>query len=309
MRGAIPGLRSPHPLETFLPDVYFEDALPSAGAGDAFPPGTYVAVIGERDLEGVAGIPGPALRSLVGEWLLAVSVERGVNAPFALTLRCDGEVVARGTLESSGDAITVHTADCGPADGKYRWKFDGETLSLTVVEDSCSPRNVILTTRVWQRRNFVVRFLSAFDEVLAPVFVTLDNLDAYVDVRLTPGDFVDWLSGWVDLIPNHAWPVPRRRERIARAARLVRSWGTAQGIRDYIAAFAGVDPSNVEIVENGGVAYSPTPGGELPGRPEPHLKVRVAVPDPSQVDVGLLEQNVAGAKPAHVLHEVEVVKQ
>jgi phage tail-like protein len=217
--------------------------------------------------------------------------------------------VTRGTLEWSADAITVRTADCGPAEGKYRWKFDGESLSLTLVDDPCSPRNVILTTRTWQRRNFAMRFLSAFDEVLAPVFVTLDNLDAYVDVRLTPSDFVDWLSGWVDLIPNHAWPVPRRRERIARAARLVRSWGTAEGIRDYIAAFAGVDPSNVEIVENGGVAYSPTPGGELPGRPEPHLKVRVAVPDPSQVDVGLLEQNVAGAKPAHVLHEVEVVKQ
>jgi phage tail-like protein len=292
-----------------LPDVYFEESWSSGSAVDSFPPGTYVAVIGERDLEGVEGARGPGLRSFVGEWMLAVAVERGVNAPFALSLRCDGQLVATGTLEWSGDAITVHTANCGPADGKYRWKFDGESLSLITVDDPCSQRNVILTARSWQRRNFAMRFLSAFDEVLAPVFVTLDNLDAYVDVRLTPSDFVDWLSGWVDLIPNHAWPVPRRRERIARAAHLVRSWGTAQGIREYIAAFAGVEASNVEIVENGGVAYSPTPGGELPGTPEPHLKVRVAVPDPKQVDLGLLEQNVAGAKPAHVLHEVEVVKQ
>ena len=309
MRGAIPGLRSPHPLESFLPDLYFEEGFSSGGSVDSFPPGTYVAVIGERDLEGVEGVRGPALRSLVGEWLLAVAVDRDVNAPFALSLRCDGQLVARGTLEWSGEALTVQTASCGPAYGRYGWKFDGESLSLTLVEDPCSPRNVILTARSWQRRNFAMRFLSAFDEVLAPVFVTLDNLDAYLDVRLTPGDFVDWLAGWVDLMPNHAWPVPRRRERIARAAHLVRSWGTAQGIRNYIAAFAGVDPSNVEIIENGGVAYSPTPGGELPGTPEPHLKVRVAVPDPSQVDLGLLEQNVAGAKPAHVLHEVEVVKQ
>ena len=83
MRGAIPGLRSPHPLESLLPDVYFEESWSSGSAVGSFPPGTYVAVIGERDLEGIEGARGPALRSLVGEWMLAVAVERGVNAPLA----------------------------------------------------------------------------------------------------------------------------------------------------------------------------------------------------------------------------------
>ncbi|MFF8523477.1 phage tail protein [Streptomyces werraensis] len=41
------------------------------------------------------------------------------------------------------------------------------------------------------------RFVAGLDEVLAPLLVVLDNLDAYFDPALAPLDFTRWLADWV----------------------------------------------------------------------------------------------------------------
>ena len=64
-----------------------------------------------------------------------------------------------------------------------------------------------------------------------------------------------------------------------------------------------------EIMENGATSWSVDPGGELPGSPEPLVVVRVTVPDPRAVDTHRLDAVVASAKPAHVLHRIELVKE
>ena len=43
---------------------------------------------------------------------------------------------------------------------------------------------------------FTQRFTAGLDEVLAPVLLTLDCLDAYLDLELAPPDFLDWLAGY-----------------------------------------------------------------------------------------------------------------
>src|SRR4051812_4883430 len=58
--------------------------------------------------------------------------------------------------------------------------------------------------------NMAQRFTSAFDELLAPVFLCLDNVDAYLDPMLAPPDFVDWLAGWLGLDLDENWPLERR---------------------------------------------------------------------------------------------------
>jgi len=55
------------------------------------------------------------------------------------------------------------------------------------------------------------RFCSAFDEVLAPVFATLDGLPAYLDPALASEDFLDWLADWVGLVLNESWSAQRGR--------------------------------------------------------------------------------------------------
>jgi phage tail-like protein len=149
------------------------------------------------------------------------------------------------------------------------------------------------------------RMMEALDEVLAPVFCTLDNLEAYFDPELAPEDFVHWLAAWVGMDLDETWSDERRRRSVAQAVELFTWRGTTRGIRELVSIYAGVEP---EIVESGGAVYSEVPGGELPGTPDAHLTVRIRVDDPATVDVARLDRLIAASKPAHLPHEVEVIK-
>ena len=81
--------------------------------------------------------------------------------------------------------------------------------------------------------------------------------------------------------------------------------GTAAGLAAQMSIQTG---GEVEIIENGATAWSADPNSELPGTPEPLVVVRISVPDPKTVDTSRVDALVAAAKPAHVLHRVEVVK-
>ena len=158
---------------------------------------------------------------------------------------------------------------------------------------------------LYQDDGFAQRFLSGLDEVLAPVFSTLDNFDAYLDPWLAPEDFLSWLAGWVGVALDEGWDEDRRRAIVARAVELYRMRGTAVGLAGQVEIQTG---GRVEIVENGATGWSVDPGGELPGSPEPLVVVRVTVPDPRAIDTQRLDALVAAAKPAHVLHRIEIVK-
>jgi phage tail-like protein len=158
---------------------------------------------------------------------------------------------------------------------------------------------------LYQDDDFAQRFLSAFDEVLAPVFSTLDNFDAYLDPWLTPDDFLGWLAGWVGIALDDGWDEDRRRAIVARAVELYQMRGTAVGLAGQVEVQTG---GHVEIVENGATGWSVDPGGELPGSADPLVVVRVTVPDPKAIDTQRLDALVAAAKPAHVMHRIEIIK-
>ncbi len=158
---------------------------------------------------------------------------------------------------------------------------------------------------ILQSDAFAERFVGAFDEVLAPVFATLDDFPSYLDPGLAPEDFLDWLGSWVGADLDHTWPLDRRRAFVASAVELFRMRGTASGLAAHAAIFTGGD---VEIVESGAAGFSPVPNASIPGDPSPSLLVRVTVTDPASVPIARLEALVASAKPAHVPHRIEVVK-
>ena len=158
---------------------------------------------------------------------------------------------------------------------------------------------------IYHDDDFAQRFLGALDDVLAPIFSTLDNFTSYLDPQLTPDDFLEWLATWVGIGLDETWDSARKREIVARAVELYRMRGTAAGLAAQVSIQTG---GEVEIIENGGTAWSVDAGGELPGSPDPLVVVRVAVDDPKSVDAGRLDLLVAAAKPAHVPHRVEVVK-
>lgn len=148
------------------------------------------------------------------------------------------------------------------------------------------------------------RLLDAFDQVIAPILCTLDNIDSYVDPALAPEDFVGWLASWVGLVLDESWPLERLRELVGRSHDLFRWRGTARGLTEQIALYTGTMP---ELSESGGCAWSPTPGGRLPGSPASTVTVTLRVGDPAAIDAKRVEAIVAMAKPAHIEHRVEVV--
>ncbi|HEY0696896.1 MAG TPA: phage tail protein [Micromonospora sp.] len=148
---------------------------------------------------------------------------------------------------------------------------------------------------------FVQRFTAGLDEVLAPVLLTLDCLDAVLDPELAPPDFVDWLAGWVGVPVDPAAPVALRRDLLRHAVELHRWRGTARGIA---AAVRLLTDGEVRVTDSGWVRTpaSPEPAGN--GPPEVLVEVRPA--DPDQVDRHRLDELVRSLVPAHVRVTVEV---
>lgn len=157
---------------------------------------------------------------------------------------------------------------------------------------------------MYQEDSFAQRLTAALDEVLAPIFLTLDNQTAYLDPWLAPEDFLEWLAGWVGVALDESWPVERRREAVTRAAQLFRLRGTPGGLADHVQVFTG---GSVEIVENGAVSFSIKPGSKVPGSAEGSLLVKVKFDGEAPMTAGQIEQLVEALKPAHLPHRVEIV--
>jgi phage tail-like protein len=157
---------------------------------------------------------------------------------------------------------------------------------------------------VYQEDLFTMEWCKGLDENLAPIFASLDCLSFYIDPRLAPADFLEWLGSWVGMVLDENWPLERQRSAIAHAMELFQLRGTLTGLIRHVEIFTG---GQVSIADSGGVATNSTPGGTLPGEPVPRLAVRVVVDDPGAVNEAALDRIVSGAKPAHVVHRVEVV--
>jgi phage tail-like protein len=157
-----------------------------------------------------------------------------------------------------------------------------------------------------QEDDFCVRLTQAFDDVIAPVYATLDCVDSYFDPDLAPADFLDWLATWVGVEIDEHWDVSARRALLHRMSDLYRIRGTVEGLSTHIEMYSGVVP---EILENGGSMWSQTAESPLPGSAGPHLTVRLRVADPSSVNLRTLERIVETSRPAHLTFTVEILTQ
>jgi phage tail-like protein len=158
---------------------------------------------------------------------------------------------------------------------------------------------------IYQDDQFAQRLTAAFDEIAAPIYATLDCIDAYFDPWTTPPDMLEWLAGWVGVEFDEMLPLERRRLLTSEIVSLYRVRGTALGLAQYLAIVTGVE---VEIEESGGATWSSTPGGASVGEPQPRLLVRLITDDPDSVDLNRVNLLVRDNKPAHVPHSVEVVR-
>ena len=144
---------------------------------------------------------------------------------------------------------------------------------------------------------------GGLDTVLAPVFLTLDCLDAYVSPRLAPEDFLPWLASWVGVTLADSWPPDLRRDVVATAVARHRDRGTRRGLQEHLELLTR---GEVEIHDSGGTVWSDDPDVEPPGEPAPALRVVVRVDDPASLDEDRLRAEVREARPVHVPFTLEV---
>ncbi|MEW1723473.1 phage tail protein [Streptomyces sp. NPDC093109] len=168
-----------------------------------------------------------------------------------------------------------------------------------------SPHPLVeLLPALYLEQDFIGRFLSALDDVLAPVQLTLDNLPAHLDPRSAPEDFLDWVAQWVAVEPRRDEPVARRRAAVTEAVSQHSRRGTRGGLSDAVTRLTGTVP---EIAESGGSAWSPTPGTDLPGDERARVVVRLRVADPERVDRVGVEELIEGEIPAHIGYALEIL--
>ncbi len=171
-----------------------------------------------------------------------------------------------------------------------------------LVQELPTPRRLIDSLPGIYQEDDVARSLTGvFDDALAPVVSTIDNLPAYLDPALAPDDFVDWLAGWVGVLPDETWPIERRRALVALAVQLYRRRGTAAGLAMHVRLLGAAD---VDISDSGGSIWSKKPGTKPPGDASYSVAVKVTPPKKGQLDPAKIEALVASAKPAHVAHKV-----
>ena len=111
-----------------------------------------------------------------------------------------------------------------------------------------------------------------------------------------PAEFLEWLSGWVALTLREDWLEEERRRILAEIVPSYRRRGTPDGLKQVLAAFTGVSPNAITIVED-----------DLNGERPHSFEVRVKVP--GSLDLArwrrVLEPILDMEKPAHtyyVLH-------
>jgi phage tail-like protein len=171
--------------------------------------------------------------------------------------------------------------------------------------ESPHPLGETLPAMYQEHDEFALRFTQALDEVIAPVMLALDNLDAYFDPHVAPRDFLTWLAAWVGIELDETWPEEKQREQVKNAVELYRWRGTRKGLADVIELYIGVRP---EVVDNGATTASSTPNEPLPGSPDLMLTVTLRVGPNVDVDEGRVNDLIMEAKPAHVPHQLVLVR-
>ena len=173
------------------------------------------------------------------------------------------------------------------------------------VEGLATPRSLVdLIPAALQEDEFCRRMVVAFDDVLAPIFNSLDCFDSYLDPQLAPEDFVDWLAGWVGVDIDETWTLERRRRLILDAVALYRIRGSVASLAAHIGLYAGATPN---IEDNGGCSWSQTAGSDLPGTARPYLKVKLQVEETADIRRSTVGRIIDANRPAHVPYELEMV--
>jgi phage tail-like protein len=158
---------------------------------------------------------------------------------------------------------------------------------------------------IYQDDEFTQRWTAAFDEVLAPVFTTLDSIFAYVDPALAPSDFLGWLCAWMGADPGEFNSLDRQREFVASAMVIHRWRGTTRALSELVRLHTGRVP---HIDDGCAVLCFDVAQDARPDDTDRTIVVSLDWPGASDDDMQRLDAVVTAAKPAHLIHHLQVTR-
>lgn len=172
-----------------------------------------------------------------------------------------------------------------------------------MVDGLASPHPLVATLPSLLREDpFAGELCASFDDLLAPVLLTLDTFPDYLDPATTPDDMIGWLAQWLGLSIDPGIEHAVQRHELAVAGSLNATRGTRRSIELALQSALGV---SVEVNESGGARWTPSPGGDLPGDATPTVAVVVHAAAES-VDTDRLDSLVRSVTPAHVARTVTI---
>lgn len=96
-------------------------------------------------------------------------------------------------------------------------------------------------------KDFLQRYLTIFELTLQKLENEIDDTPELVDAKVTPSEFLPWLSTWVGTVKDENWPEDKWREFLSQAALLYRYRGTKKELEEIIKIYTGKYP--VAVVE------------------------------------------------------------
>jgi phage tail-like protein len=98
--------------------------------------------------------------------------------------------------------------------------------------------------------DFLLRFLSLFEALFSDVEDQIVDLSVLFDPASTPRDILPWLAGWLAVELDEDWDEEKQRRTIAQAFELYGRRGTAEGLREALRVFAGINAIIEEPIVN-----------------------------------------------------------
>lgn len=156
------------------------------------------------------------------------------------------------TLEYRGEIYLFACEDEGPDEEHYE-EQDGDPDSQQDEPSDTTSENrrlvgyqsfdiqvrpastyMTLLPEIFQAEDFMVRFLSIFEQTFDPSLQTLGSLWAYLDPLTAPRSMLPFLSKWVAWELDPRWTLQQQRRLMRYAVELYRWRGTRKGVRYYL---------------------------------------------------------------------------
>lgn len=189
---------------------------------------------------------------------------------------------------------------------------------------------IALLPEIFQSEDFMIRFLSIFEQTFDPDLQTLGMLGAYLDPLTAPRAMLPFLSRWVAWTMEPRWTLKQQRRLIRYAIELYRWRGTRRGLRYYLHLYTDLpldeempesekhisvtdETHNVFVFGQAKIGESLIQEDADAGQPfalgggKPfHFNVVLRPESPNQVDEPLVRQVIEQVKPAFCTYTLDI---